>query len=126
MNIPENLKYTKDHEWLRVEGEYAYIGITDYAQSQFGDIAYVDIETEGEVLEKEETLGTIEAVKTVAEVFMPVGGEVLEFNELVQDDSSVINSDPYGDGWLVKIKITDPSELEELLDAKAYSEIIDE
>ncbi|MGI6717643.1 MAG: glycine cleavage system protein GcvH [Bacteroidales bacterium] len=126
MNIPENLKYTKDHEWLRVEGEYAYIGITDYAQSQFGDIAYVDIETEGEVLEKEETLGTIEAVKTVAEVFMPVGGEVLEFNTLVQDDSSIINSDPYGDGWLVKIKITDPSELDCLLDAKAYSEIIDE
>lgn len=126
MNIPENLKYTKDHEWLRIEGDFAYIGITDYAQSQFGDIAYVEIETVDEVLEKEETLGTIEAVKTVADVFMPVGGEVLEFNEMVQNDSSIINSDPYGDGWLVKIKITDPSEINDLLDAKGYEAILDE
>ncbi|PLW98317.1 MAG: glycine cleavage system protein H [Marinilabiliales bacterium] len=108
MNVPDNLKFTKDHEWLKIEGDEAFIGVTDYAQSQLGDIVFVDVDTEGETLEKEETLGTIEAVKTVSDVYMPIAGEVLEFNEKLEEEAELINSDPYGDGWIVKIKITNP------------------
>lgn len=126
MNIPEDLKFTKDHEWLKVEGEFALVGITDYAQSQLGDVAFVEVETVGETLEKEESLGTIEAVKTVSDVFMPVSGEIIEFNQLIQDDPSLVNSDPYGDGWLVKIKMTEADELDELLDADAYEKMLEE
>ena len=124
MNIPTNLKYTESHEWIKVDGNEAVIGITDYAQSQLGDIVFVDIDCEGETLEKDETFGSIEAVKTVADVNMPIGGTVLEVNPKIQDASDVLNSDPYGDGWLIKIKITNPAELNELLDAAAYQEIL--
>lgn len=120
MNFPENLKYTKDHEWVRVEGEEAYVGITDFAQSELGDIVYIDIETEGETLEKEEVFGSIEAVKTVSDLFMPVSGTILEFNSALEDEAEIVNEDPYGAGWMVKIKISDASELEELMDAEAY------
>ncbi|MCK9302826.1 MAG: glycine cleavage system protein GcvH [Bacteroidales bacterium] len=126
MNIPEDLKFTKDHEWLKIDGDLAVVGITDYAQSQLGDIAFVEVETVGEILEKEESLGTIEAVKTVSEVFMPVGGEILEFNELLQDDPALINTDPYGEGWIVKVKITDIEEVDELLSAEDYENLLDE
>ncbi|MFA8449079.1 MAG: glycine cleavage system protein GcvH [Bacteroidales bacterium] len=125
MNIPENLKYTKDHEWLRVEGEEAFIGVTDFAQKELGDIVYVEVETEGETLDIEETFGTIEAVKTVSDMFMPIAGEVLEFNPALEDAPETINKDPYGEGWIVKVKVTDPSQLEELLDAKAYAATIE-
>ena len=125
MNIPENLKYTKDHEWIRIEGEEAIVGITDYAQGELGDIVFIEIETEGEELAKEEVFGTIEAVKTVSDMFMPVGGEVLEVNEKLEESPEVINNDPYGDGWLIKIKLADTSELDELLDAAAYKNLLE-
>ena len=125
MNIPENLKYTKDHEWVRIEGEEAYVGITDYAQGELGDIVFLEIETEGEELAKEEVFGTIEAVKTVSDMFMPVGGEVLEVNEKLEESPEVVNKDPYGEGWLIKIKIADPAELDELLDAAAYKDLLE-
>ena len=126
MNLPNNLKYTKDHEWIRVEGEVAYVGITDFAQHELGDIVFVDITTEGETLEKGEVFGSIEAVKTVSDVLLPVGGEILEVNAAVGDngEASLVNNDPYGAGWLVKIKMTDPAELDELLDAAAYHNLI--
>ncbi len=124
MNVPENLKYTKDHEWVRVEGEEAFIGVTDFAQGELGDIVFVEVETEGDELEKEEIFGTIEAVKTVSDMFMPIGGEVLEFNERLEEAPDLINSDPYGEGWIVKIKITDSSELEGLLSADQYKELL--
>ena len=126
MNVPSNLKYSSDHEWVSVEGNIATIGITDFAQSQLGDIVFVDITTEGETLDKGEVFGSIEAVKTVSDVLLPVGGEVLEVNAAVGDDgeASLVNNDPYGEGWLVKIKITDPAELDELLDAAAYHNLI--
>ncbi|MCT4602953.1 MAG: glycine cleavage system protein GcvH [Marinifilum sp.] len=124
MNVPENLKYTKDHEWVRVEGEEAFIGVTDFAQGELGDIVFVEVETEGEELDQEEVFGTIEAVKTVSDMFMPVGGEVLEFNEKLEDAPDLINSDPYGDGWIIKIKLADTSEVEELLSAEAYKELL--
>lgn len=124
MNVPENLKYTKDHEWVRVEGEEAFIGVTDFAQGELGDIVFVEVETEGEELDKEEVFGTIEAVKTVSDLFMPIGGEVLEFNEKLEDAPDLINSDPFGDGWIVKIKIADTSELEELLSTEAYKALL--
>ena len=126
MNIPEDLKFTKDHEWLKIDGKNAIIGITDYAQSQLGDVAYVDVTTVGETLDKEESIGSIEAVKTVSDVFMPVGGEILELNKSLEDNPALINNDPYGEGWIVKIKMTDPSELDDLLDAKAYEALIEE
>lgn len=125
MNIPENLKYTKDHEWIRVEGEEAYVGITDYAQGELGDIVFIEIETEGEELAKEEVFGTIEAVKTVSDMFMPIAGEVLEVNEKLEESPEVVNTDAYGDGWLIKIKITNPSEVDELLDAAAYKALLE-
>ena len=126
MNIPENLKYSSDHEWIRVEGEVAYVGITDFAQHELGDIVFVDITTEGETLEKGEVFGSIEAVKTVYDVLLPVGGEILEVNAAVGDngEASLVNNDPYGEGWLVKIKMTEPAELDELLDAEAYHNLI--
>ncbi|MGI9525611.1 MAG: glycine cleavage system protein GcvH [Weeksellaceae bacterium] len=123
MNIPNELKYTKDHEWLRIEGDIAVIGITDYAQSELGDIVFVDVDTEGDDLEFGEVFGTIEAVKTVSDLFMPVGGEVTEINEKLDDEPELVNSDPYGDGWIIKVKVSDLNE-DELLDAEAYKEII--
>lgn len=125
MNIPENLKYTRDHEWIKVDGELAFIGITDYAQSALGDIVFVDVETVGETLEKGESLGTIEAVKTVEDVYMPVSGEVLEFNEKVKDQPDLLNKDPYGDGWIIKIKLTQPAKLDDLMDATSYKAYIE-
>jgi glycine cleavage system H protein len=126
MNVPETLKYTKDHEWLRVEGETGYVGITDFAQSELGDIVFVEIETAGEILKKEEVFGTIEAVKTVSDMFMPVGGEVLEVNPALEESPDVVNKDPYGKGWMVKIRITDPSEIELLLTTEKYKALIGE
>lgn len=124
MNVPENLKYTKDHEWIRVEGGEAFIGVTDFAQGELGDIVFIEVETEGEELDKEEVFGTIEAVKTVSDMFMPVGGEVLEFNEKLEDAPDLVNTDPYGEGWIIKIKIADASELEDLLTAEQYQELL--
>ncbi len=124
MRIPENLKYSKDHEWLRVEGEEAYIGITDFAQSELGDIVYVDVDTEGEELDADEVFGSIEAVKTVSDLIIPVTAEVLEFNEDLEENAEAINSDPYGEGWIIKVKMANPSEVDNLMDAKAYSEFI--
>ena len=121
MSIPENLKYTKDHEWIRVEGDDAVVGITDFAQGELGDIVYVDIETVGESLERDAIFGTIEAVKTVSDLFMPVSGEVLEVNSLLEENPETINSDAYGDGWLVKIKVSNPDEIEDLLSADGYA-----
>jgi glycine cleavage system H protein len=124
MNIPSDLLYTKDHEWLRVEGEFGYIGITDFAQSELGDIVFVEIETKGETLAKEEVFGTIEAVKTVSDMFMPVSGEILEVNPALEESPDVVNKDPYGKGWMVKIKINNPDETKMLLDAEKYKEIL--
>ncbi len=120
MKIPENLLYTKDHEWIRVEGDTAFIGVTDFAQAELGDVVFIEVETVGETLEREEALGTIEAVKTVSDVFMPVSGEVLEFNEKVKETPDLVNKDPYGDGWIVKIKLSDPAQLNDLLSAEQY------
>jgi glycine cleavage system H protein len=124
MNIPSNLKYTKDHEWIRVEGPVAFIGITHFAQGELGDIVYLEIETVGETLAREDVFGTIEAVKTVSDLFMPVSGQILEMNEALNDAAELVNSDPYGKGWLVKIKMDDPSELDELLSADQYQELV--
>ena len=124
MNIPSNLKYSKDHEWIRVEGDEAYVGITDFAQSQLGDIVFVDVTTEGETLAQGEVFGTIEAVKTVSDAFLPVGGEVLEFNAALNDSPEMVNKDPYGEGWMVKIKMTNPAELDALLSAEDYAKLI--
>ena len=124
MNIPENLKYTKDHEWIRVDGDTAVVGITDFAQSELGDIVFVEVETEGEELAKEETFGTIEAVKTVSDMFMPVGGTVEEFNAALEDNPELINKDPYGEGWIIKVKINNPDEINELLSNEAYGELL--
>ena len=126
MNIPSNLKYTKDHEWIRVEGEFAFIGVTDFAQGELGDIVYLEIETVGETLAKEEVFGTIEAVKTVSDLFMPVSGEILEMNDVLNDAAELVNTDPYEKGWLIRIKISDATELEELLSAEQYKELIAE
>ena len=124
MEFPKELKYSKDHEWLRVEGGNAYIGITEFAQGELGDIVFVDVDTEGEELEKEEVFGSIEAVKTVSDLFMPINGEVLSFNKKLEDDPELINTDPYGEGWVIKIAISDVSELDELLDASTYQELV--
>jgi len=125
MNFPEDLKYSKEHEWIRVHDDgTATIGITDHAQNELGDIVYVEVETVGEELDKDEVFGTIEAVKTVSDLFMPVAGEVLEFNELLESEPEKINTDPYGDGWIIKIKIKDPSQLDELMDAREYKQYL--
>ena len=126
MNIPSNLKYTKDHEWIRVEGANAFIGITDFAQGELGDIVYLEIETVGETLAKEEVFGTIEAVKTVSDLFMPVSGEILEMNEALNDAAELVNTDPYSQGWLIKIKMSDASELDDLLTSDQYNVLIAE
>jgi glycine cleavage system H protein len=124
MNVPENLFYTKDHEWLKIEGETGIVGVTDFAQGELGDVVFIEIETVGETLKKEEVFGTIEAVKTVSDMFMPVGGEVLEVNTALEDSPDVVNKDPYGKGWMIKIKITDPSEVKELLNAESYKALL--
>lgn len=124
MNVPQELKYTQDHEWIRVEGEMAWVGVTDYAQSNLGDIVFLEIETVGETLSKGDAFGNIEAVKAVEELYMPVGGEVLEINPALEASPEVVNKDPYGDGWMVKIKITDPAELDALMDAAGYAALI--
>lgn len=120
MNLPADLKYTADHEWVRVDGDVAYIGVTDFAQGELGDIVYVDVDTEDETLDRGEVFGTVEAVKTVSDLFMPLTGEVVEFNEQLEDEPDLVNSDPYGDGWMIKIKFTNTDELADLLDADAY------
>ena len=120
MNVPAELKYTKEHEWIRVEGEEAYVGITDYAQSQLGDIVFVEVETEGDNLEAGDTFGSIEAVKTVSDLYKPVAGEVLEFNSELEDQPDLVNKDPYGKGWIIKVKIEDEAQLDGLLNADAY------
>jgi glycine cleavage system H protein len=124
MNIPADLKYTKEHEWIKVDGDVATVGITDFAQGELGDIVYIEIETEGETLSAEEVFGTVEAVKTVSDLFMPLSGEVTEFNEGLEADPEAVNRDPYGDGWMIKIKISDASEIDGLLSADAYKELI--
>ncbi|MBL6663075.1 MAG: glycine cleavage system protein GcvH [Flavobacteriales bacterium] len=124
MNIPAELKYTKDHEWVRIEGDEAVIGITDFAQSELGDIVFVEVETEGESIESEEIFGSVEAVKTVSDLFMPLSGEVLSFNSELEDTPEVVNSDPYGEGWMIRVKISDVSEIENLLSADQYKELI--
>lgn len=123
MNIPENLKYTKDHEWVRVEGNKAIVGITEFASKELGDIVFIEVETEGEKLNKEDAFGTIEAVKTVSDMFMPLSGEVLEFNEGLESAPETVNQDPYGDGWIIKLEMSNPAEVEELLTAEQYTEI---
>jgi glycine cleavage system H protein len=125
MNLPENLKYTKEHEWVRVDGDTAVVGITDFAQGELGDIVFVEIETVGESLEGGETFGTVEAVKTVSDLFMPVGGEVLEFNTVLEDSPELINKDPYEKGWMIRIRMSDPAELDVLMDAKAYQAMLE-
>jgi len=124
MNVPADLKYTKDHEWIKVDGDMATIGVTDFAQSELGDIVYVEVETEGETLDKEEVFGSIEAVKTVSDLFMPVSGEVTAFNEELESNPEVVNSDPYGEGWMVKVKLSDTDDLNDLLSADEYKELI--
>ncbi len=126
MNIPYNLKYTKDHEWVKINGDTAVVGITDFAQNELGDVVFVEVETVGEELAKEETFGTIEAVKTVSDLFMPVSGEVTEFNEELEATPDTINKDPYGKGWIIKIKMSDKSEADDLLSAEEYKELINE
>lgn len=125
MNIPDNLKYTKDHEWLKIDGDEGLIGITEFAQKELGDIVFIEVETEGETLETGEAFGTIEAVKTVSDLFMPLNGEVLEFNAELESNPEIVNKDPYGEGWIIKVKITDPAQIEELLDADSYKEQIE-
>lgn len=124
MNIPANLRYTKEHEWIRVEGNEAYVGITDYAQSELGEIVFVDVDTIGETINQGEVFGSVEAVKTVSDLNMPATGEVLEFNEALNDQPELVNNDPYGEGWMIKITVNDPAELDNLLDAAGYEAIL--
>ena len=124
MNIPAELKYTKDHEWVKIEGDIATVGITDFAQGELGDIVYVEVETLDETLDKEEVFGTVEAVKTVSDLFLPLSGEIIEFNESLEDEPEKVNTDPYGEGWMIKIKINDSSELEGLMSDEDYKALI--
>jgi len=124
MNIPSNLKYTKDHEWILLEGEIATVGITDFAQKELGDIVYVEVETLDQSLDKDEVFGTVEAVKTVSDLFLPMAGEIVEFNDSLENDPEMVNSDPYGKGWMIKVKVTNPSDYNELLSSEAYKELI--
>lgn len=124
MKIPEDLKYTKDHEWVRVDGNVATVGVTDFAQSELGDIVFVEIETLDEELEKEDVFGSVEAVKTVSDLFMPIGGTIIEINENIESSPELVNSDPYGEGWMIKIEINEASDIENLLTAEAYSNLI--
>ena len=125
MKFPENLKYSKDHEWILVDGDKATVGITDFAQSELGEIVYVDVTTEGDTIDKDEVFGSIEAVKTVSDLIIPVSGEVLEFNEALEDEPELVNTDPYGKGWIIKMSIEDAAQLDDLLDAAAYKEFIE-
>ncbi|MAM05705.1 MAG: glycine cleavage system protein H [Flavobacteriales bacterium] len=125
MNFPNELKYSKDHEWIKIDGDVATVGITEFAQTELGDIVFVDVDTEGEVLEKEEVFGSVEAVKTVSDLFMPVTGEVLEFNHNLDETPELINTDPYGAGWIIKVSISEINEINDLLDSKEYKELID-
>ena len=124
MNIPSELKYTKDHEWVKIDGDIATVGITDFAQSELGDIVYVEVETLDETLDKEEVFGTVEAVKTVSDLFLPLSGEIVEFNEALEDEPEKVNSDPYGDGWMIKIKMSEASETDDLMSAEDYKVLI--
>lgn len=124
MNIPQELKYTKDHEWVRIEGDIATVGVTDFAQGELGDIVYVEVETVGETLDREEVFGTVEAVKTVSDLFLPLSGEIVEFNDSLESTPEKVNSDPYGEGWMVKIKMSNEDEIAELLSADDYKDII--
>ncbi len=124
MSLPEDLKYTKDHEWVRIEGDLATVGITDFAQGELGDIVYVEVETVDETLDREEVFGTVEAVKTVSDLFLPLSGEIIEFNEALEDEPEKVNSDPYGEGWMIKLKISDASEVDDLLNASDYKALI--
>jgi len=124
MNIPENLKYSQDHEWLKVEGEFAFVGITAHAANELGDIIYLDIPSVGETMEKDEVFGSVEAVKTVEDLLLPVSGEIVEFNTALEGNAALVNSDPYGEGWIVKIKMTDPDQVNELMDAAAYTAML--
>ncbi len=125
MKIPKDLKYTNDHEWVKVEGDIAIVGITDFAQGELGDIVYVEVETVDETLEREEVFGTVEAVKTVSDLFAPLSGEIIEFNQSLEDEPEKVNSDPYGEGWMVKIRFSDASEIDDLLSAEEYSEVVE-
>ncbi len=124
MNVPVDLKYTKDHEWVKIEGDTATVGITDFAQGELGDIVYVEVETLDETLDKDEVFGTVEAVKTVSDLFLPLSGEIIAFNDSLEAEPEKVNQDPYGEGWMIKVKITKPDEIESLLDDKTYKEII--
>lgn len=124
MNIPADLKYTKDHEWVRIEGDVAVVGITDFAQGELGDIVYVEVETVDEILDRDEVFGTVEAVKTVSDLFLPLTGEIVAFNEALEDEPETVNSDAYGAGWMIKIKFSNPDEVAELMDAAAYGELV--
>ncbi len=124
MNIPSELKYTKDHEWIRIEGDIAVVGITDFAQGELGDIVYVEVETVDETLNKEEVFGTVEAVKTVSDLFLPLSGEIMEFNEGLEDEPEKVNTDPYGEGWMIKIKISDTTEIDDLMTDLEYKELV--
>ena len=124
MNIPSDLKYTKDHEWIRIDGDVATVGITDFAQGELGDIVYVEVETLDETLDKDEVFGTVEAVKTVSDLFLPLSGEIIELNELLEDEPEKVNTDPYGDGWMIKVKINDTSEIDSLMSEEDYKELI--
>lgn len=126
MNIPEELKYTKDHEWISIEGEIATVGITDFAQRELGDIVYVEVETVGETLDADEVFGTVEAVKTVSDLFLPVSGEIIEFNEDLEDTPEDVNAEPYSKGWMIKMKVSNPNDLNQLLDSNQYRELIGE
>ncbi|MDG2165004.1 MAG: glycine cleavage system protein GcvH [Flavobacteriales bacterium] len=124
MNVPDELKYTKDHEWVRVEGESIVVGVTDFAQKELGDIVYVDVDTEGDTIEIEEVFGSVEAVKTVSDLMMPVSGEIVAFNEALEDEPELVNTDPYGDGWMIKVLVSDFTELDRLLSANQYKELV--
>ena len=124
MSVPSNLKYTKDHGWVAIDGDIATIGITDFAQGELGDIVYVEVETVDETLDREEVFGTVEAVKTVSDLFLPLSGEIIEFNESLESEPEKVNSDPYGEGWMIKLKLSDPSQIDDLLDDAAYKELI--
>ena len=124
MNVPDELKYTKDHEWVRVEGESIVVGVTDFAQKELGDIVYVYVDTEGDTIEKEEVFGSVEAVKTVSDLMMPVSGEIVAFNQALEDEPELVNTDPYGDGWMIKVLVSDFTELDSLLSADQYKELV--